>query len=98
MIKSKKITTFPSAGRESKSVTIRTFISLKELIDLSGLMIRTILIADTLAEINSEIIPVITTMKSIKFHPSLRYVCLSKMKPIAMTLSMNSRINMEVKR
>ena len=72
MIKSKNITTFPNAGRESKSVTIKTFISLKELIDLRGLIILTIRMADTLAEMNSEIIPVITTMKSIKFHPSLK--------------------------
>lgn len=66
------MTTFPSYGSASNNVAIRTFISLNELIERKGLNIRIILIADTLAEIKSEIIPVITTTKSIKFHPSRR--------------------------
>ena len=72
IINSKNITTFPKAGNESNNVMIRTFISFNELIDLSGLIILTILIAETLAEIKSDMIPVITTIKSIKFHPSLK--------------------------
>lgn len=71
-INNKNITTFPNAGNESINVIIKTFISFNELIDLKGLIILTIRIAETLADIKSEIIPVITTIKSIKFQPSLR--------------------------
>lgn len=72
IIKNKKITTFPNAGREFNNVVTRILISFNEFIDLKGLIILMTLIAENLADIKKDIIPVTTTTKSITFHPSLR--------------------------
>ena len=69
-MKSRKITTFPKAGSESKSVATNTLICFNEFIDLKGRIILITLIAEKRAETKNDITPVTTTTKSIKFQPS----------------------------
>jgi len=69
-MKSKKITTFPKAGRESNNVTTNTLIYFNEFMDLKGRIILITLIAEKRAETKNDITPVTTTTKSIKFQPS----------------------------
>lgn len=68
-----------------------------DLMDLRGLRILMVLIADKLILPASESRLVRTTAKSRMFHPSRRYVEGSAMKPMASTLRMNSMRKMAVK-
>lgn len=97
-MKNKKMTTFPRAGSESSKVVTKILICFIELMDLNGLIILTTLMAENRAEMKNEIIPVTTTIKSRKFHPSLKYVFGPNMNPIAIIFSMNSIIKIDVKR
>lgn len=54
--------------------------------------INPIILFQTNYNINKILYVEMTTAKSIRFHPSLKYVFFSKMKPIAITFRANSNI------
>lgn len=83
------IKTLPISGRLAKRALTTTFSSGTRLITRNGRSIRSplkVLTNDMSRELKlTENSDRTTMMKSRMFHPSLRYECLSRMKPRAMT-------------